>query len=92
MATLSISNVPDDIVDLLSERARLHHRSLQEELLALVLRAVETASRPELARPERPAANVSIEAIAAEHRTRWPKPIDSGTPAVDIIRRQRDAR
>ena len=34
----------------------------------------------------------TIEAIAAAHRVRFPKPITSGPPAVDIIRTDRDSR
>lgn len=42
--TLSIQNVPDDVVRRLRERARKHHRSLQGELLAILEEAV-TPSR-----------------------------------------------
>jgi hypothetical protein len=34
--TLSIKNVPDEVVERLRERARFNHRSLQGELLAMV--------------------------------------------------------
>lgn len=33
---LSIKNVPDEVVAQLRERARLHHRSLQGELMAVL--------------------------------------------------------
>lgn len=39
MATLSIKNVPADIVEKLRERAARNHRSMQGELLALVTAA-----------------------------------------------------
>jgi plasmid stability protein len=43
MATsLSIKNVPDDVVERLRRRAERSHRSLQGELLAIVEEAVRT--------------------------------------------------
>ena len=36
MKTLSIKNVPDDIVERLHDRAKSNHRSLQGELLAIL--------------------------------------------------------
>ncbi len=35
-STLSIKNVPDDVLELLRERARRNHRSLQGELLSML--------------------------------------------------------
>ena len=40
-ASLSIKNVPEEIVTRLKERAARHHRSLQGELLALLEEAVK---------------------------------------------------
>ncbi|MBS0642280.1 MAG: Arc family DNA-binding protein [Acetobacteraceae bacterium] len=37
---LSIKNAPDDVVQLLRERAERHHRSLQGELMAIIEAAV----------------------------------------------------
>jgi plasmid stability protein len=42
---LTIKNVPDDLVRRLGERAAHHHRSLQEELMAILEEAVGR-SRP----------------------------------------------
>ena len=42
-STLSIRNVPDDILQRLRERASHHHRSLQGELLAMLDDYVGTA-------------------------------------------------
>jgi plasmid stability protein len=42
--SLSIKNVSEDLADALRERAALHHRSLQGELLHIL----ETAVRPRL--------------------------------------------
>jgi plasmid stability protein len=43
--SLSIKNVPDEVVKRVKERAARHHRSLQGELLAILEEAVG-ASRP----------------------------------------------
>ena len=40
-ASLSIKNVPEEIVARLKERAARHHRSLQGELMALLEEAVQ---------------------------------------------------
>lgn len=37
---LSIKNAPDDVVTRLRQRAERHHRSLQDELLAIIEEAV----------------------------------------------------
>lgn len=42
--SISIKNVPDEIVSLLRERAKKNHRSLQGELLSLLEEAVTTES------------------------------------------------
>lgn len=92
MPTLSIKNVPADVVDGLRQRAARNHRSMQGELMALICQAV--AAEPQADRPlsaPDPGA-VDIEDIAAEHRARWAKPFDSAPRAVDIIRGDRDAR
>lgn len=45
--TLSIKNVPDEVVERLRVRAKFNHRSLQGELMAMVEQvARETAARP----------------------------------------------
>ena len=36
MATLSIKNVPDELLDRLRKQAKSHHRSLQGELMAIL--------------------------------------------------------
>ena len=40
MPSLSIKNVPEDVVDRLRARARSHHRSLQGELMAILEEAL----------------------------------------------------
>ncbi|MBS0275317.1 MAG: Arc family DNA-binding protein [Proteobacteria bacterium] len=42
---LSIKNVPAEKVELLKQRAKRNHRSLQGELLAIVDQAIETGDR-----------------------------------------------
>ena len=97
MPNLSIKNVPETLLGRLRERATRHHRSLQGELMALLSAAVESsADAVEPATDERAKARRSgtrrIEDIAAEHRTRWKKPLTHGPRAVDVIRADRDAR
>jgi plasmid stability protein len=98
MPTLSIKNVPDDLLSKLRERATRHHRSLQGELMALLAAALESPPGPleAPAASEAPRAHRSgtrrIEQIAVEHRERWKKPFKHGPRAVDLIRADRDAR
>jgi len=98
MPNLSIKNVPESLLGQLRERASRHHRSLQGELMALLSAAVEAPASPvaPAAGDERPNARRSgtrrIEEIAAEHRSRWKKPLNHGPRAVDIIRADRNAR
>ncbi len=40
MISLSIKSVPDDLAEALRERARLNHRSLQGELMNILMTAV----------------------------------------------------
>ena len=77
--TLSIRNVPADLVALLEKRARRHGRSLQAELLALI----EAAARYEARLPLGP-SDLLVAAHAAGISTRG----DSTT----LIRRMRDER
>ncbi|UCE32175.1 MAG: Arc family DNA-binding protein [Burkholderiales bacterium] len=86
---LSIKNVPDEIADRLRARARLHHRSLQRELLALLEQStlggvpMAAAARPPLGQ------RIGIEELCAQARGLFP----GGTPgSVESIRAERDAR
>jgi len=106
MANLSVKDVPDDLAERLRQRAARNHRSLQGELMAIIEQAVrdaDDAPRPASA----PAREVGvgwggraivrrggkpIEQIAAEHRARFPSPIDAGPLGVDNVRADRDAR
>ena len=98
MPTLSIKNVPDEVLDKLRARAARHHRSIQGELMALLGAALELpagAAEP-LGTNEAPTMRRSgtrrIEEIAAEHLQRWKKPFSQGPRAADVIRADRDAR
>lgn len=86
---LSIKGVPDDIAERLRERAARNHRSLQGELLAIIESAVQ-APAPAEAKPS--VQRRSVLEIAAEHRQRFPEPVQYLPLAVDIIRHDRDSR
>lgn len=104
MPTLSIKNVPENVLSRLRERAARNHRSIQGELMALLAAAVQPAteeSKPVAgARPlsalAGPLASRSgtrrIEDIAAEHRQRQKRPLKQAPLAVELIRADRDAR
>ena len=84
---LSIKNVPDDLAQLLRERAARTHRSLQRELLALLEHAVATGGTEVATGIRRP--TLSIEEAVARARLLFP----DGTPSsVDFIRQLRDQR
>lgn len=66
---LVIRNVPDQLVDLLRQRAAAHHRSLQGELLAILEEAVVAPAVPltvaqVLARVRRDGVSTPAEAVA----------------------------
>jgi antitoxin FitA len=90
---LSIKNVPTAVVEKLRDRAASQHRSMQGELLALILDAL---ALPPANKLHGAAADQTgtrrIEEIAAANRARQKKPHDAGPMAVDIVRAERDAR
>jgi plasmid stability protein len=90
MPSLSIKDVPEPLLEAIRRRAARNHRSLQGELMALISQAA-SEEQAGVASPAF-AAGKTIEQIAAEHRTRWPKPFKTGPRAVDIIRAERDTR
>ncbi len=75
-ATLSIKNVPDDVLDKLRERARLHNRSLQGELKTILEEAVQ---------PRRLTAYEVLQRVEKLG-------LRTSDDAVKIIREARDAR
>ena len=104
MPNLSIKNVPEPVVEKLRLCAAANHRSLQGELMALVCRAADEGTVGALdAERAQPQADpfaptqvesgwMTIEQLRAESLVDYPEPITTGPQAVDIIRRERDAR
>lgn len=100
MPNLSINNVPQAWAEALRQRARLHGRSLQDELMAIIGHALQDELNRATAvgdfdrrgRPITRRGTKTIEQIAVEHRQRFPEPIRGGPLAVDIIRADRDSR
>ena len=76
-ASLSIKNVPDDVVERLRARAARNRRSLQGELLDLVERAADAVP--------------TISAREVYDRIRKLN-LPAGESSADIIRDMRDAR
>ena len=76
-ASLSIKNVPDDVVERLRARAARNRRSLQGELLDLVERAVDEVP--------------TISARDVYERIRKMN-LPAGESSADIIRELRDGR
>lgn len=76
---LSIKNAPDDLVELVKQRAEKNHRSMRGELLAIIEEAVR---RP---RPPR----MTIDEIIAQGRRLG---LHTASDSVDIIRHDRDSR
>lgn len=101
MPNLSIKQVPERLAEKLRQRAARNHRSLQGELMSILIQTLESDDMP-AARTSGPSratiepgvliGTKTIEQVGAEVRRQWPQPLDSGPPAVDIVRRERDAR
>ena len=96
MPSLSIKNVPTEVIERLRERAERNHRSLQRELLALVC---EATTEPAIAREPTPSrkpparrGTKSIREIYEEHRASGLGPYPDAPLAVNIIRADRDSR
>ena len=104
MPNLSIKNVPEHVVERLRQRAAANHRSLQGELMALVCRAAEEGAAgtleeegaqlqaDRLGPAQAESGWLTVEQLLAESRAAHPRPVATGPLAVDIIRRERDAR
>lgn len=91
MPNLSIKNVPDEVVEKLRERAANNHRSLQGELMALVCAAVSD-SKPAAEFERVETGWKSVDQILADRKAERTRPVAKGPLAVDIIRKERDAR
>ena len=101
MANLSIKQVPEPLLEKLRRRAAGNHRSLQGELMSILVQALEAdaTSHTRAGGQARGAigsgvliGSRTIEEIGAEVRRQTPQPDDDGPLAVDVIRRERDAR
>ncbi len=94
MPSLSIKNVPADVIVGLRERAAANHRSLQGELLALVTQvASQPVSIADAETGQRARSGYkSIEQIAQEHRQQKKRPYRKGPRSTELIRQDRDAR
>ncbi len=80
--TLSVKNVPDEVVERLRDRARRNHRSLQGELMAIV----ERASQEPL---EGPVAPMTVQTLYEWAKTQGLSPTNESTA---VIRQMRDER
>jgi antitoxin FitA len=92
MPNLSIKNVPASIVERLRLRAERNHRSLQGELMAIILAATEGQVLVPALTPGYMHDRKSIEQIARAHRKMRKKPETKGPIAIDVLRADRDAR
>jgi plasmid stability protein len=96
MPNLSIKDVPEEIAEALRQRAARHHRSLQDELMAIIQQAAQGAVAADAVASGSKRAVRSgtrtIEEIAADLKARYPEPIRGAPLAVDIIRADRDSR
>ncbi|MFM7706598.1 MAG: FitA-like ribbon-helix-helix domain-containing protein [Planctomycetota bacterium] len=87
---LSIKNVPDDLAQALREQAARNHRSLQGELMSLLVEAVRAGGTlwPPPAQRTR-ARPLTVEEAAELARGLFPGGTQS---SVDLIRQDRDER
>jgi plasmid stability protein len=76
MTNLSIKNVPEELVARLRERAREHHRSLQQELMVIL----EEAVRPK---------TMSIDEVYERIKELG---VQTDSESVAMVREDRDAR
>lgn len=98
---LSIKEVPEEIAELLRQRASFNHRSLQGELMAIIQRAAYEQPEVRQASPGEPVTRFgpgfqrgtkTADEIYAEQIKRWPEPNYDQPLGVDLIREDRDSR
>ena len=96
MPNLSIKDVPEEIAEALRQRAARNHRSLQGELMSIVVAAAvqpAAAAAPEAEAPRGWRRGTrSIEDLMEERRRKYPEPVRGGPLGVDIVRAERDSR
>ena len=76
MPSLSIKNVPEELMELLRVRAKLHHRSLQGELMSILEEGLKSRS---------------LTVSEVHHRVNA-LGVKTGSEAVSMVREDRDAR
>lgn len=87
---LSIKNVPDELAQALREQAARNHRSLQGELMTLLVDAMRAGGTPWPPAPGDPRARpLTVEEAAKIARGLFP---DGTRSSVDLIRQDRDER
>ena len=86
---LSVKNVPDDLAELLRQRAAGNRRSLQRELLSILEAAVGRGATTSTIERREPGTALTIEQVAEISRRLFPKGTDS---SVAFIRQLRDGR
>ena len=96
MPNLSIKDVPEDVAEALRQRAAHNHRSLQGELMAIITEAVQPVGRAAAGAPAPlqgwRRGSRTIEDIAEQMLSKYPKPVRGGPLGVDIVREDRDKR
>ena len=96
MPNLSIKDVPEELAEVLRQRAARNHRSLQGELMAIIQQAVEGSTSDRQTSTGRGfegrRGTRTIEEFAQESRLLYPEPVRGGPLGVDIIRADRDSR
>jgi plasmid stability protein len=97
MPNLSINDVPEEVAEALRQQAARNHRSLQDELMAIITAATapsRQAAGPGIALPLQGwrKGTRTIEDLVEERRLKYPEPVRGGPLGVDIIRIDRDSR
>ncbi len=86
MASLNVDNIPDELYARLQQLAAAQNRSISEEVLSLLERALQ-AEEPKQISPE------ATRQLLAEIRERRVNPADFGLPdSTSLIREDRDSR
>jgi plasmid stability protein len=87
---LSVKNVPDELADLLRQRAARNRRSLQRELVSILEAAVGRSATTPMAAARTPArAALTVEELAEISRELFPTGTES---SAAYLRQLRDSR
>jgi plasmid stability protein len=89
MASLTLKNLPDDLLNALRDAARNDRRSLTQEIIHLL----DCALHGRAERPARPAANVDAQLAAWRKLAgRWQSDVDRATEAEQLMDRRTSGR